>query len=80
MGEAQEVSMIVTTGKIIKVDLGLTYQYNFERTSEAPGICSVSHKGVTMTLPANIDDMERFIAAYRRAVSEDVGYREMKCE
>lgn len=73
---------IVTTGKIIKIQCGSFY---LERTSEAPGIVTLrtrtrGEESQTITLPANPGEMENLIAAYRRAVAEEVGYRESKFE
>jgi hypothetical protein len=70
--------MIVTTGRIIKIDAA---EFFFERTSETPGCVHVrDKKGVTLKLPANPREMESWIAAYRRACGEDVGYRESGVE
>ena len=74
--------MIVTTGRIIKVASG---DYHMERNSETPGIVTVVHRRAssgqeTIALPANPESMEQFIAAYRRAVGEDVGYRKTDVE
>jgi len=75
--------MIVTTGRIIKVETGdAVFRYMFERTSETPGSVRVHavHQSVTVELPANEADAARFIEAYRRAIKEDVGYRKMENE
>lgn len=66
--------MIVTTGKIIRIESG---DFVFERTSEAPGSVLVLG-GVAsgeISLPANPEDMEAFIKAYRRVVTEEIGYK-----
>jgi hypothetical protein len=75
--------MIVTTGRIIKVDT--TWDLHLERTSEKPGVVTVTRaaKGQEeqfIELPGNPHDAETFIQAYRRAFAEDVGYRESECE
>lgn len=69
--------MIVTTGKSIRVEIlafgGCLILF---KNADTPGAVSVSGKGEgTITLPANPEDMEKFIRAYRRVVEEDVGYR-----
>lgn len=70
--------MIVTTGRIIKVDAG---NLHFERTCETPGAVTLRDlRGVAITLPANPEEVERVIAAYRRAAAEDIAYRESKHE
>lgn len=75
--------MIVTTGKIIKVD-AVSFHYNFKRTSEAPGIVYVDSDGKifkgSIELPANPIDAENFIKAYRRVIEENIEYREQKSE
>jgi hypothetical protein len=74
----QDTVMIVTTGRVIKINAGDLY---LERTSEAPGIVVVTDKrGGRIVLPANDDDSERFISCFRRAIAEDVGYRKQECE
>lgn len=70
--------MIVVTGKIIRVELvgGL----KLECTSEAPGRITLTRDGVTVGLPGNPEEAERLIAAYRRVLAEDLGYRKMEVE
>lgn len=60
---------------------------HFERTGERPGVVrvtlnqkSVGHGVITFDLPANAEESAQFIAAYRRCIEEDVGYRERKNE
>lgn len=82
--------MIVTTGKTIKIDEG---KFHFERNSETPGIVVVTEGPPQppqyqynfvmkdrLVLPTNETEMEAFIAAYRRVVAEDVGYRKQENE
>jgi hypothetical protein len=71
--------VIVTTGRIIKVNCG---SWHFERTSETPGavVLSLSGDGGSITLPGNKMDAEKLIAAYRRVIEEDVGYRKSEVE
>lgn len=74
--------MIVTTGKIIKVDAEPFY---FSCSSEHPGLVIVmvkrrGYEAVTVEMPANVEEAERFIAAYRRTIVEELGYREMKTD
>lgn len=72
--------MIVTTGKSIKIDVG-AWSLQVERTCEAPGKVSVSNsKGGYIELPAHPDEAAKFIASYRRAIAEDIPYRESKFE
>lgn len=76
--------MIVTTGKIIKIET--LDKYYFERSAETPGLVTVRSASVlrngneVLSLPANKNDMERFIAAYRRACEEQIDYRESNVE
>ena len=73
--------MIVTTGRIIKIELIREAQsYRLERTSEAPGVVRLRWRDRLIDLPANLEDAERFINAYRRAIDEDVGYRKIENE
>ncbi len=70
--------MIVTTGKIVKIEVGY---YTFERSCEHPGVVRVESKPGTLErgiieLPANREEAEMLITAYRRAINEDVPYRE----
>jgi hypothetical protein len=66
--------MIVTTGKIIKIDAG---RFTFQRTCEAVGCVTVrDSSGTIMALPVNEQESEEFIKAYRRAIAEDIAYRE----
>lgn len=72
--------MIVTTGKSIKIDVG-TCGLQIERSCETPGKVSVANgKGGWIDLPANPDEAAMFIASYRRAIAEDIPYRDMKSE
>jgi len=67
--------MIVTTGKHIKIDAACS-RYTLSRTAETPGVVRVEErKGGSITLPANEQESEDFIAAYRRAIKEDIEYR-----
>ena len=70
--------MITTVGKHIRVEIR---GYIFERTAEGPGVVTLRVRGGGATeLPGNAQEAEQFIAAYQRAIKEDVGYREMKAE
>ena len=75
--------MIVTSGRIVKVECG---NFLLERTSEAPGIVTVSQRNThdlvraQVQLPANPQEMARFIEAYQRTCREDVGYRKSEVE
>lgn len=75
--------MIVTTGRIVKVECG---NFLFERTSEAPGIVTVTQRQThdlvraQVGLPTHAGEAERFIEAYRRCLNEDVGYRKSEVE
>lgn len=73
--------MIITTGKSIKIDVG-TWGLELERSCETPGLVTVRGEGPNnhLHLPANKQEAERFIAAYRRAIEEDVPYREVRAE
>lgn len=71
--------MIITTGKSIKIDVG-AWSLQVERSCETPGKVDVRGEGGHVALPANKAEAERFIAAYRRAIDEDIPYREMKSE
>ena len=68
--------------QIIKVELPRegNMTFLFERTSEAPGMVRLRWRDQVIDLPANEQDAERFIAAYRRAIKEDVGYRKQENE
>lgn len=79
--------MIVTTGKSIRIETGYQLSMHFERTSDAPGMVRVTlnqnstGRGVnTVELPGNPEEAEQFIAAYRRCLDEDVGYRDRRNE
>jgi len=74
----QEVheTMIVTTGKIIKVRAGTTLTWEFERSSETPGLVRVTSKYGRFQLPGNKEEARSLIAAYWRTVSEDIPYRD----
>lgn len=75
--------MIVTTGRIIKVNAA---GYYFERSAESPGLVTVQStrdgaaSNGSMSLPSNAQDMEKFISAYRRICAEVIEYRESKVE
>ena len=68
--------MIVTTGKVIKIE---ACGYVFERSCETPGCVTVRGREGALRLPGPAE-AEKFIAAYRRAVAEDVPYRETGVE
>jgi len=72
--------MIVTTGKIIRVET--RGGFTFERNSETPGMVRVSSRRMneTMELPANDEEVQAFCEAYVRAAKEDVGYRKKENE
>ncbi len=72
--------MIVTTGKIIKVDIG--FNRGFECSSEAPGMVLYhdANQGKMIELPGNKEGAKRFCEAYLRTVNEDLGYRKMENE
>lgn len=74
--------MIVTTGRIIKVELPRegNQSYRFERTSDAPGAVHLQWRDQRIVLPANHAEAEEFITAYRRAITENVGYRTQEAE
>ncbi len=69
--------MIVNIGKRIRVDAG---RYQFECDCATPGAVNVTSDRGSITLPGNADDAERFIAAYRRAVTEPIEYVESESE
>jgi hypothetical protein len=70
--------VIVTTGKIIKVQID---GYSLERTAEKPGQVAVLHRnGQRMDLSSNAAEAQRFIDAYKRVIDEDIGYRKRDCE
>lgn len=73
--------MIVTTGKIIKVEVG-PGRFRFERSAETPGLV-VLHNLQNQTkveLPGNEEDASQLVKAYLRIVKEDIGYRKQECE
>jgi len=75
--------MLVTTGKIIKVDT--TWNMQLERTSEKPGVVKVTRAAKeqevqVIELPGNPHDAESFIKAYQRTIDEDIGYRKSESE
>lgn len=70
-------AFITTTGRIIKIDVGYL---QLERSSEAPGVVVLTSNGAAIRLPTNPGEAEAFIAAYRRAIAEDVGYRKSEVE
>ena len=69
--------MIVTTGRHIKVNVD---KYQLERVAETPGRVTVYIGGDEFHLPGNNVDAERFIAAYRRVLAEEVEYRKQEVE
>jgi hypothetical protein len=71
--------MIVTTGKIIRVETG---DYLLEKTSETPGRVTLQDRRLKtrIHLPGNQEIAEALVKAYLRVVEEDVGYRKMECE
>ena len=74
--------MIITTGKIVKVDIS---NFQFERSAETPGLVTVVSswspgKGERFSLPANEDEADRFIMAYRRVIDEQIEYRKKEQE
>jgi hypothetical protein len=71
--------MIVTTGKIVKVE---TLQFEFERSCETPGAVSVWRKRYEgkLVLPGNLEEAEVFCEAYMRIVREEIEYRKRECE
>lgn len=74
--------MIVTTGKHIHIEAASSTLI-LERTAETPGCVTVRHRRYPdekLTLPANKGESEEFIAAYRRAINEDIDYRKSDCE
>lgn len=72
--------MIVTTGKSIKIDCN-AWGLRLVRSCETPGLVTVTDReGKTLGLPANEEEAERFIVAYRRAIAEDIPYRESVSE
>lgn len=75
-------AMIVNVGKRIKIKVG---NYHFERDADGPGVVTVADTRLAYTtnfirLPGNPDDAEEFIAAYRRALAEDIDYRKSEVE
>lgn len=71
--------MIITTGKVIKIDV--SGHLRIERSCETPGAVTVTDRsGKSITLPASRDEAERVIAAYRRALVEDIPYRKSEVE
>ena len=76
--------MNITTGKHVRIETG---KFTFDRTAETPGSITVRGKANSryseaevMHLPAQREDAERFIAAYRRIIAEDVEYRKTEWE
>lgn len=71
--------MIVTTGKIIKIQVG---HLTLERSCEAPGAVRVTSDISigSLSLPVESNGSERFIEAYKRILSEDIPYRTMGAE
>lgn len=82
--------MIVTTGKIIKVEVYSSdvFRYVLERDSETPGVVTVhvmrsrgDHVASSVfELPANEQAAAEFIRSYQRIIAEDVGYRKRENE
>lgn len=76
--------MNITTGKHVIIETG---DFTFKRTAETPGGVTVHRRPISsgrepevIGLPAQRDAAERFIAAYRRIIAEDVEYRTSKWE
>jgi len=69
--------MITTIGKHIRVEAG---KFRFCRDCESPGIVTLYVGSVAVDLPVDQQGVETFINAYRRAVAEDIEYRERKVE
>lgn len=69
--------MIVNVGKRIIVE---TLNYHLVCDCQKPGVVEVTHASATIKLPGNTDDAERFIAAYRRVLEENIGYANSECE
>jgi hypothetical protein len=73
--------MIITTGRTIKAHLlsgGLPY--TLERTSATPDVVWVLDQSGRLALPGNKDEAERFIAAYRRVLEEEIDYKKEEVE
>jgi hypothetical protein len=71
--------MIITVGKTVKIET--VWGITLTRSCETPGLVTVILKdGQHLKLPANNDEVEGFIAAYRRVVVEDIPYREVRVE
>lgn len=69
--------MIVNIGKRIRIETG---RYLFHADADTPGLVTVTHAprgedAQVLSLPGNPEEGERFIAAYRRVLAEDLGYR-----
>ena len=73
--------MIVTIGKHIRIE-AVSSNFIFERTADTPGCVTLTHRksGTRIILPANKSESEELIASYRRAIFEDIKYREQNCE
>lgn len=71
--------MIVTTGKIIKVEIA---DHVFEKSCETPGGVWLRNirSGDALALPGNRSEADRFVKAYLRAVDEEVKYRKRESE
>lgn len=79
----RSVGMIVNVGKRVRVDYGIPPgQYIFERDADKPFCVTVQHTEfpVRLALPGNRVEAERFIAAYRRCLDEDIAYRTSEVE
>jgi hypothetical protein len=71
--------MIITTGKMIKIDLS-TLNLLLERNCETPGRVTVCCCNGKFNLPGNKEEAMKFIKAYERIINEDIEYKEGKCE
>lgn len=73
--------MIVNTGRRIQIEID---GYHFSRDCDTPGCVSVVQQcaatNARIELPTNLEDAEEFINAYRRAVAEDIKYRQSEVE
>jgi hypothetical protein len=72
--------MIVTTSTSIKIETGSALQMHFLRSSEHPGCVQVTIDGNVFQLPGNKEEAEMFIAAYRRCINHEIGYRKREVE